>query len=319
MVQQTERIALPAESAPARGDRVDRSALLRSELRSTPGFYLRAWRHLSHDKVAMAGLAVLVVVILFVLAAPLISTYVTGRSYAENNLAAKLTPPMTDGYVLGADGNGRDILTRLAFGGRVSLMVALLASVSTLIIGGTIGSVAGYFGGWVDSLLMRIVDVLLSIPTLSLLILIAVLYKPGPLLLALVIATVSWTGIARLIRGEVLALRNRDFVEAGRVIGASDGRIIWRHIFPNVMPLVVVWASLVVPGFILTEAALSFLGLGVRVPTPSWGNMLEEARAVFRQAWTNVFFPGFMIYITVLAINLVGNALRDALDPRLNQ
>jgi peptide/nickel transport system permease protein len=165
---------------------------------------------------------------------------------------------------------------------------------------------------------MRLVDVLISIPAISLLILISVMFKPGPAMLALVIAVVSWTGVARLVRGEVLSLRHRDYVDAARVIGASNRQILSRHIFPNVVPIIIVWLSLAIPSLILTEAGLSFLGLGVRPPTPSWGNMLEDARPFFRQSWTFVFFPGFMIYISVLAVNLVGNTLRDALDPRLN-
>lgn len=137
--------------------------------------------------------------------------------------------------------------------------------------------------------------------------------------MAFILAAVGWTGVARLVRGEVLSLRERDFVDAARVLGASNARIITRHIFPNVIPIIVVWVSLAIPGFILTEAALSFLGLGVKVPTPSWGNMLQGARDYYTRSWTNVFIPGFMIYITVLAISLVGKGLRDALDPRLNE
>jgi peptide/nickel transport system permease protein len=159
---------------------------------------------------------------------------------------------------------------------------------------------------------------LLSLPGLAILLLVSTIYTPGPDGLALVIAVISWTGIARLIRGEVLSLRNRDFIDAARIIGASDARIIVRHIFPNVIPIIVVWISLAIPGLILTEAALSFLGFGVQIPTPSWGNMLEEASGFFTQSWWNVFLPGFLIYITVLAVNLVGIGLRDALDPRLN-
>ncbi|MGH2535710.1 MAG: ABC transporter permease [Thermomicrobiales bacterium] len=241
----------------------------------------------------------------------------TGFSYAENQLEGALAKPGEQGYILGSDGNGRDILTRLAYGGRVSLLVAVLTSLATLVIGGTIGATAGYFGRATDAILMRLVDVLLSIPSLALLILIAALYRPGYIALAFVIATVSWPGVARLIRGEVMALRHREFVEAARLLGASNWRVLFRHILPNVVPTIVVWISLVIPGFILTEAVLSFIGLGVRIPTPSWGNMLEEANQFYRQNWTNVFFPGLLIYITVLSINLVGNGLRDALDPRL--
>jgi ABC-type dipeptide/oligopeptide/nickel transport system permease subunit len=316
---QTEPIAQqPALGAGARRERGDAEALTRADVRSTPGFYRRAWRRYRRDKIGMVALGVILLVVGFSLAAPLVSRY-TGFTYTENHLADKLKAPGEGGYVLGSDGNGRDILTRLAYGGRVSLMVAALAAISTFLIGGTIGSVAGFFGGFLDGLLMRLVDVLLSIPTLSLLVLVGALYKPGPVLLAIVIAMVSWTGVARIVRGEVLALRHREYVEAARVVGSSNTRIITRHIFPNIVPIVIIWASLFIPALILIEAALSFLGLGVRPPTPSWGNMLQDARGFYRQAWTFVFIAGFMIYITVLALNLVGNALRDALDPRLSE
>jgi peptide/nickel transport system permease protein len=166
---------------------------------------------------------------------------------------------------------------------------------------------------------MRAADVLLSIPTLVLLILVSSFYQPTPAELAILIALVSWAGVSRLIRGEVLALKHRDFVDAARVLGASNSRIISRHLFPNIVPQTIVWASLAIPGLILTEAALSYLGLGVRAPQPSWGNMLQDAKQYVRTNWTLVFIPGLMIYITVLCINLVGSGLRDALDPRLNQ
>jgi peptide/nickel transport system permease protein len=300
-----------------RDQTTERLAANRAQLQATAGYYARAWQRFRRNKIAVASLIVVGLIVLFVLSAGLISRYVTGYTYEENHLATKLAAPGEHGYILGSDGNGRDILTRLAYGGRVSLLVAVVATASTLLVGGLVGSVAGYFGGLTDTLLMRLVDVLLSIPSLALLILISSLYRPGYVALAVLIALVSWAGIARLIRGEVMALRRRDYVESARVLGASHARIITRHILPNVAPTIVVWVSLVIPGFILTEAALSFLGLGVRIPTPSWGNMLEEAQQFYRQHWTNVFFPGFMIYITVLAINLVGNGLRDALDPRM--
>lgn len=278
----------------------------------------RAWRRFRRNNVSLVALAIVGLILLFVVSAGLISEYITGFTYEENRLATALAKPGADGYILGSDGNGRDILTRLAFGGRVSLLVAILTASATLVIGGTVGAVAGYFGHAIDAVLMRLVDVLLSIPALALLILIAALYRPGYIALAFVIASVSWPGVARLIRGEVLALRRREYVDAARLLGASHAHILLRHILPNVVPTIVVWTSLVIPGFILTEAVLSFVGLGVRIPTPSWGNMLQEAQQFYRQNWTNVFFPGFMIYITVLSINLVGNGLRDALDPRLS-
>lgn len=264
----------------------------------------------------MVALGILVLIITFVAAADLIA-YLTGFPYHEGNLRNQLAPPFSEDHLLGTDVNGRDVLVRLAYGGRTSLLVAGLAAVTTLGIGGGVGALAGYFGGLTDALLMRIVDVLLTIPGLSLLILISVLYQPGPIGLAFVLAGLGWAGIARMVRAEVLSLRRREYVDAARVIGSSDTRIIFGHILPNVFPIMAVWISLAIPGLILTEAALSFLGFGVEIPTPSWGNMLEQAKDFYTRSWTNVFIPGMMIYITVLAINLVGSGLRDALDPRL--
>lgn len=299
----------------------------RDTLRETPGFYTRAWRRLKKDRVAIASLVILALIIIFALAAPLIEN-LTGHSYSRTNLRAALLPPgaiFTDPvsgesvrHWLGTDGSGRDILVRLAYGGRVSLMIASLALIFSLIIGMTVGATAGFFGGFIDSLLMRFVDVLLCIPGITLLLLISVWIKPGPVGLAFVIALLGWTGVSRLIRGEVLALKQRDYVDAARVIGASNSSIIVRHIFPNVVSIVIVWASLSLPSLILYEATLSYLGFGVRMPEASWGNMLQESREFFRRAWTFTFIPGMAITLTALCINLLGNGLRDALDPRIN-
>lgn len=304
-------------SAP-RAPLIDERGLLRNKLTSNPGYWRRAWSRFRRNRLALVALAVVIAIVLFTLAAGLISEYVTGFTYTENHLADKLTPPFTNGYILGSDGNGRDVLTRLAYGGRVSLYVALLATLSLLVLGGSIGAISGFFGGLIDSLFMRLADTLLSIPTLPLLILVSTTFHPGPTGLAVFIALVSWPGVSRIVRGEVLSLRHRDYVEAARVLGGSNARILIRHILPNVVPIIVVWASLVVPSLILTEASLSYLGLGVQVPTPSWGNMLQDAKQFVRASWTLVFIPGLAIYITVLCINLVASALRDALDPRLS-
>ena len=292
-------------------------ALDRSSLRRTPGLYTRAWRRFRKNKVAMIALIALALIAVFVLSAGLISTYVTGFTPQENHLADKLKPPMTDGYILGSDGNGRDILTRLAYGGRVSLMIAVLSALATFLLGGSIGLLSGYAGGWIDNTIMRFVDVVLSIPGLPLLILISTLFTPGPAGLALVLAAVSWPGIARIVRGEVLRMRGQEYVEAAKTVGASSTRIALRHILPNVLPLLIVYISLVIPGLILAEAGLSFLGIGVQVPTPSWGNMLGDAQQFMRTNVSNILIPGFMIYVTSLSMNLVANGLRDAFDPRL--
>lgn len=298
------------ERAPIDRDEIGRSRPIESN-------WHRAWRRFKANRLSLAALLITLGIFVFAIGAPVVA-YFTGFSYYENHLGDKLAKPGEGGYILGADGNGRDILTRLAYGGRVSLLVAGLATISLLIIGGTIGSVSGYFGGAVDTILMRSADVLLSIPTLVLLILVSSFYHPSPWQLAILIALVSWAGISRIVRGQVLTLKNQDFVDASRVIGASDRRIIIRHLMPNIIPQLLVWSALAIPGLILLEATLSYLGLGVQAPQPSWGNMLQESKQFVRQSWTFVFIPGFMIFLTSLCTYLVGLGLRDALDPRLN-
>jgi ABC-type dipeptide/oligopeptide/nickel transport system permease subunit len=270
------------------------------------------------DKVAMVSLVVAACILIFSFGAPVVSM-LSGYDYATGDLRAKLLAPGEQGHLLGTDANGRDILTRLAYGGRVSMMVAVLAVFSALFIGSTVGSIAGYYGGFIDSLLMRFVDVIIAIPGITVLLLLSVWFRPGPVGLAFVIAGLAWTGISRLVRGEVLTLKNRDYIDAARVTGASNARIIFRQIFPNVISIVIVWMSLALPSLILYEATLSYLGFGVRIPQPSWGNMLDEAQVFYRSSWTYVFIPGFAIYLAALSFNLVGNGLRDALDPRLNE
>jgi peptide/nickel transport system permease protein len=318
MAQQSESSSAALSQVRPEGKQGSESALDRSQLISTPGFYARAWRRLRRDKVAMVSLVVAIGILLFSFGAPVVSM-LTGFDYATGDLRAKLLAPGEQGHVLGTDANGRDILTRLAYGGRVSMMVSVLAVFSALFIGSAVGSIAGYYGGFIDSLLMRFVDVIISIPGITVLLLLSVWFRPGPVGLAFVIAGLSWTGISRLVRGEVLTLKNRDYIDAARVTGASNTRIIMKQIFPNVLSIVIVWMSLALPSLILYEATLSYLGFGVRIPQPSWGNMLDEAKEFYRSSWTYVFIPGFAIYLAALAFNLLGNGLRDALDPRLNE
>jgi peptide/nickel transport system permease protein len=318
MAQQSETSSaalskIKPERGPAKSSALDRTRLI-----STPGFYTRAWRRLRKDKVAMVSLVVAIFILLFSFGAPVVSM-LSGYDYATGDLRAKLLAPGEQGHLLGTDANGRDILTRLAYGGRVSMMVSVLAVFSALFIGGTVGSVAGYYGGFIDSLLMRMVDVIIAIPGITVLLLLSVWFRPGPVGLAFVIAGLAWTGISRLVRGEVLTLKNRDYIDAARVSGASNARIIRKQIFPNVISIIIVWMSLALPSLILYEATLSYLGFGVRIPQPSWGNMLQEAKEFYRASWTYVFIPGFAIYLAALSFNLIGNGLRDALDPRLNE
>lgn len=282
-----------------------------------PGIFTVIRRRFRDDFVALVALGTLILLLVIALAAPLISTYVTGFPPEKQSLVRALRPPGAPNY-LGTDELGRDVLTRLVYGAQVSLGVAGLTVAIALTLGAFLGSLAGYRGGWVDSVIMRSVDVLQSIPSLFILIMISAIFRVDAVGLAFVIASLSWSGISRLVRAEVLSLREREYVIAARALGASDIGIIFRHIIPNVVPTMIVWATLAMGNVILVEAALSYLGLGVPVPTPSWGNMLTNAQQYFFRSITLVFAPGIAIFITVLSINIVGNALRDALDPRLS-
>jgi len=314
-------LGIPAGAGSAVDDPDQGAAWVRSEFGRgpvAPSFARRSWQRYRTNQPAMVALVGFVLIVLFVLSAGLLAR-ITGHPFEGVDLPRKLAPPRTDGFVLGSDALGRDLMVRLAYGGRISLLVAGIAGITTLVIGGLLGAISGYFGGFVDGVLMRLVDILLTIPGLSLLILIFSVYSPSPVEIALILALFGWAGLARVIRAQVLSLRTSEHVMAARVIGATDRRIVLHHIIPNVLPTLLVFASLAIPGLILTEAALSFLGFGVRIPTPSWGNMLQDAEDYYRLSWTNAFIPGFMIYLTVLCTNLIGDALRDAFDPRLNR
>lgn len=220
-------------------------------------------------------------------------------------------------HFMGTDQYGRDVFSRLLYGSRISLAVGLVAVSIYIFIGTFVGAIAGYYGGLVDTLLMRLVDILLCIPTFFLILMVIAFIGPSIMNVMIIIGLTSWTDVARLVRGEVLSLKEREFVQAAKVIGMKDIRIIMRHILPNAMGPILVVATLGIGGAILTESSLSFLGLGVQPPTPSWGNMLQEGKDHLTDAWWLVTFPGLAIFITVLGYNLLGEGLRDLLDPRL--
>jgi len=235
----------------------------------------------------------------------------------------RLKPPLEAGYLLGSDRYSRDVLSRLIYGSRISLSIGILAVSLSATIGTLVGLIAGYYGSWIDTLLMRLVDLLLSVPRLVLLLVMLALFKahvdPEWLiyLIISVLAVTGWMGTARIVRGEVLSLRERDFVQAGRALGFGQIRLIFRHIAPNCLAPVIVSATLGVGGTILVEAALSFLGLGVAPPVPTWGGMVTDGKEYLTKAWWLTTIPGLLIVFTVTCFNLLGDGLRDALDPKV--
>jgi peptide/nickel transport system permease protein len=268
------------------------------------------------NRLAVACAAYVVLLALAAVLAPLISRYVTHHDPTSQDLTALFQPPGA-GHLLGTDELGRDTFTRLLYGAQVSLSVGFLTATLSLVAGGTVGMVAGYLGGWLDTALMRLVDIILSIPAIFLFILLATILRPNAITLSFIIALVGWGNVGRLVRAEALSLRSREFVLATRSIGAGTVRLILRHLLPNALPVMIVAASLAVGQIILAESALSFLGLGIQPPTPSWGNMLSNAQQYYYHSGWLVLFPGAMIFLAVLAASLLGNAVRDAFDPRL--
>lgn len=287
--------------------------------RSRPGVSnaRRTWRRFRRNRLALAALAVTLGLTAVAFGAPLVSRYVTEVGPNKQSLLHNFESASGEHW-LGTDEYGRDVLTRLVYGARVSLGVALLATTVTVVVGTLVGALAAYYGGWIDQALMRFVDVMLAIPGIYLLLLLGALFTVGPLKLAVLIALIGWYPLARLVRAEMLSLRGREFVEAARVVGAPGRTIVVRHLLPNVLHLVIVFATGAVPGYLLLEAALSFLGLGVRPPTPSLGSMLIGSTQYLYKRPALIFFPGLTITAIALSVSIVGNALRDALDPRLD-
>lgn len=279
-----------------------------------------AWERLRHDRVAIGSVVVILIITLLAIIAPLIAR-LTGHGYGDtypaiglDQYGLPLGPSRT--FLLGTDDLGRDVLVRTVYGARVSLIAGVLASGLAVIVGGFVGMVAGYFGTAVDTVLSRFMDVVLSFPLLLFAIALVSIVGPSLGVSILVIAFFSWATVGRIIRGQTLSLREKEFVEAARSLGASDLRIIFVDILPNLVAPLIVYATLLIPASIVFEATLSFLGLGVVPPTPSWGNMLSDAVQYYKVAWWFIFVPGGALLLTTLAFNLLGDSVRDALDPR---
>jgi peptide/nickel transport system permease protein len=291
------------------------------------------WRRFRADRVAMASLVFIILLILAAVLAPLIVSLVGAPGPNVQNTGAldqfgtPTGPNFAHHHLFGIDPLGRDVFARVLYGARVSLLVAFVATGLSMIIGVVAGMVAGFFRGWTDTLISRTIDVLLAFPILLLALGLAAacsnaagcvggLIKPGLGVVIFVIAFVNWTYIARIVRGQVLSLREKEFVEASRSLGASNRRIIFKEILPNLVAPIIVYATLIIPQNILFEAALSYLGVGVQPPQASWGAMLSDATSIFDTAWWYMLFPGVALLLTVLAFNLVGDGLQDALHPK---
>jgi peptide/nickel transport system permease protein len=272
-----------------------------------------ARRRFVSNGLAVASLWVIGLLCLVAILAPLLAPY--DPAGITDVLETRYLPPSWT-HPFGTDAFGRDLLSRALFGGRVSLSVGLLAVLLAMSIGTTYGAVAAYFGGVVDSVLMRIVDVVLAFPVFFLMLMLVGIFEANVIFLVLILGLTSWTGTARFIRGEMLSLKEREFTEAARSIGLPSWRIIVRHQIPNALSPVLVQAALMVGGMIGAEAALSFLGIGIRPPTPSWGNMVSAGKDALLVAWWIAFFPGALLAIVVLSFNLLADGLRDALDPK---
>jgi peptide/nickel transport system permease protein len=272
------------------------------------------WARLRRNRLAMTGLILVAGLFAVSLLAPWLAPY--DPNFID--LKEVLMPP-TSQHLLGTDPLGRDVLSRIIYGSQVSLKVGFVAVGLATLIGLIIGAVAGFYGGWVDQILMRLVDLMLCFPTFFLILAVIALLEPSIWNIMVVIGLTNWMGVARLVRAEFLSLKEREFVVAARALGASDARLIVRHLLPNALAPVMVSATLGVAGAILTESALSFLGLGVQPPTPSWGNILTAGKDNIEIAWWLSLFPGLAILVTVMSYNLLGEGIREAIDPRLKE
>ncbi|PLY02404.1 MAG: peptide ABC transporter permease [Desulfuromonas sp.] len=268
------------------------------------------WQSLRRNRMATAGAMIVFVMFVLAVLAPWLAV-----DPAAIDISQRLLAPSFE-HLLGTDDLGRDVLARIMYGARISLLVGFVSVGIASLIGISLGALAGYYRGWVDGVIMRFVDIMLCFPSFFLILAVIAFLEPSIWNIMIIIGITGWMGVARLVRAEFLSLRERDFVLAARALGASDLRIILRHILPNALSPVLVSATLGVAGAILTESALSFLGIGVQPPTPSWGNMLINGKQTLGEAWWLSVFPGLAILVTVLGYNLLGEGIRDALDPR---
>jgi peptide/nickel transport system permease protein len=282
----------------------------------TRTLWQNALGHLLNDRLTLAAMLVLGFMTVVCILGPPVVENVLEVDVNRVDIPSKFLPPGAEGHILGTDHLGRDQLLRLLYGGRVSLAIAFSASFMTILIGVALGLIAGYYGGRVDDLINWAVTTLSSVPTLFLLLIAAAFWTPSAELLTIILALLGWIGTCRLVRGEVLSLKEHDYILAARAVGVSNYRLLVNHILPNVLPIVIVTMTIIAGNLILIESGLSFLGVGVQAPIPTWGNMLTDSRSYFNIGTHLVIWPGILIMVTVLCFYLVGDGLRDALDPR---
>jgi peptide/nickel transport system permease protein len=273
------------------------------------------WHRLVRRKLALVGLVIILATVLGAVFAPWLTPYDPNEQMFDGLTLEGAPLPPSDQFWLGTDLLGRDLATRILFGARTSLIIGIVANGAALLIGALVGVTAGYFRGWIGSILMRFTDLMMAFPALLLAICLAAILQPSLWIVALVIALVNWVQTARIIYTETSSLAERQFIDAERTIGAGTGRILFRHILPHLLPTLIVWGTLGISTTVLLEATLSYLGIGVQPPTASWGNIIFENQTYFQAAPWLVFFPGAAILALALAFNLVGDALRDILDP----
>jgi peptide/nickel transport system permease protein len=288
----------------------------REAAQKSHSYWDMVWYQLRHDRLTIIAFCVLAVLALLSYASPLINKHVLHQDPNRIDLFKTYQPPNKENW-LGTDDLGRDQLARLLDGGRISLTIGLSGAILTMTIGVLFGSLAGFFGGWIDDAIMWFINTMSSIPFLLFLLIITLLFKPKWYVLSIFIAVNGWMGTSRMVRGEVLSVRERDYVLASRALGVPTWKIILRHILPNVIPIVIIMTTMSIGGLILIETALSFLGLGVQPPQATWGNMLTKAQGNFTLGVHLVIYPGLLITITVLCLYLIGDGLRDALDPMM--
>jgi oligopeptide transport system permease protein len=295
-------------------------------VRKSMTYWQDAWRRLKQSKASMICLIYLILLIIGAIVFPMVS----GFTGSEIHSSETYLPPFsmctdttygTQGHMhwFGTDSIGRDVFTRIWLGAQISLFIGFMAALTEFLIGLPYGGISGYLGKWVDNLMMRVLEIVIGIPYLIIIILLLVVMEPGLWTIVLALAIVGWTGLARLVRGQVVQLKEQEFVMAAKVLGAKAPRIVMNHMFPNTIGIVVVALTLAVPGAIFTEAFLSFIGLGVAIPTPSWGMLASDGIREIRQYPYLLFIPAAFISLTMLALNILGDKLRDVLDPRLRR